>query len=386
MIVPVLQDKYAYLESPVLRCGNLRTAHPWLALAAFPSPARASSLRAPACDDDNANLTFFHFPVLLRSSACLFRSSQVAQEAVDKALKAKLEKTHEFERTNFTGTGAKLSHTGCAQVKINFEGKYAEGPQAGQVLKGTKATGYELHLAARDNEPWKTFVEQIVKQGMGQEESKTFVLAFPADYKAKALAGIKAQFTVTVKEIGIKKAIEKDPRPIDVQKAEVEQQLLAVEERKSNDVLDAQIKAALLDSSAADVDKVAARCAHGEDDCGGVLSSSDAVLVFWGPVAAGARGPVAAGARGPVAGGAVGGAADGPAGGAAGGTADGGAAGGTADGGATGGTADGGAADGAADGARDCAADSGAVAPTVMWEEKRRKIKGGMVLEDKIVL
>ncbi|CAI5471414.1 unnamed protein product [Closterium sp. Yama58-4] len=179
---------------------------------------------------------------------------KVAQETVDKALKAKLEKTHEFERTNFTGSGAKLGHT----VKINFEGKYADGPQAGQVVKGTKAAGYELHLAARDDEPWKTFVEQIVKQGMGQEESKTFVLTFPADYKAKALAGVKAQFTVTVKEIGIKKEIEKDPRPVDVQRAEIEQQLLAVEERKSNDVLDAQIKAALLESSEADVEKVAA--------------------------------------------------------------------------------------------------------------------------------
>eukprot|EP00475_Leptophrys_vorax_P025161 TRINITY_DN35177_c0_g1_i2.p1 TRINITY_DN35177_c0_g1~~TRINITY_DN35177_c0_g1_i2.p1 ORF type:complete len:371 (-),score=39.31 TRINITY_DN35177_c0_g1_i2:45-1043(-) len=180
--------------------------------------------------------------------------AKVAPEDVEKALSAKLAKTHEFERINFTGSGAKLGHT----VRINFEGKYADGPQAGQLVKGTKAAGYELELKTRDDEPWRTIVDEIVKKGMGQEESKTFIVKFPADYKAKPLAGVRAQFTVTVKEIGVKKEIEKDPRPVDQQRAEIEQQMQAAAQRKANDVLDAQIRAALLDSSEADVEKVAA--------------------------------------------------------------------------------------------------------------------------------
>lgn len=178
----------------------------------------------------------------------------VSQESVEQALKEKEKKTHVVERINFTGSGAKLGHT----VKINFEGKYVGGPQAGQLIKGTKAANFELELKERDDEPWKTFVTEITKAGMGQEESKTFQLTFPSDYKAKTLANVKAQFTVTVKEIGIKKLLEADTRTSEEQRAEIEAELKAVAERKFNDVVDAQIRSALLDSTEADVEKVAA--------------------------------------------------------------------------------------------------------------------------------
>eukprot|EP00850_Spirogloea_muscicola_P013336 SM000090S24298 [mRNA] locus=s90:142778:144009:+ [translate_table: standard] len=117
---------------------------------------------------------------------CHFVAEQVQQEDIDKSLKEKQAKTHSFERINFTGSGARLGHT----VKINFEGKYAEGANAGQTVKGTKATMFELELKERNDEPWKTIVAEIIKAGMGQEESKSFVVTFPLDYKAKPLAGV----------------------------------------------------------------------------------------------------------------------------------------------------------------------------------------------------
>eukprot|EP00271_Cylindrocystis_brebissonii_P013009 TRINITY_DN32550_c0_g1_i1.p1 TRINITY_DN32550_c0_g1~~TRINITY_DN32550_c0_g1_i1.p1 ORF type:complete len:358 (+),score=60.98 TRINITY_DN32550_c0_g1_i1:58-1074(+) len=178
----------------------------------------------------------------------------VAPEDVDKALKAKVDQKFTLQRVNFTGSGAKLGHT----VKLRFEGKYAEGPNAGQLIKGTKSDNYELDLKERDDEPWSTFVKQIVKAGMGQEESKSFQLQFPADYKAAALAGIKANFTVTVKEIGVKTAIAEDLRSAGDQRTAVEAQLTASAERVSNDAIDEKIRALLLASSEADVEKIAA--------------------------------------------------------------------------------------------------------------------------------
>lgn len=178
----------------------------------------------------------------------------VSAEEVDKALTAKAAKTSVLERVNFTGSGAKIGHT----VRCSFEGKHADGPSRGQLIKGTKAANYELELKERDDEPWSSFVREITKAGMGQEESKSFDMTFPADYKAKALAGVRARFTVTIHEIGVKKQLDADGRPLEAQRAEVEAQLLAAAERASNDVADAQIRAALLESTEADVEKVAA--------------------------------------------------------------------------------------------------------------------------------
>lgn len=179
---------------------------------------------------------------------------KVTAEEIEKALATKTAKTSTLERINFTGSGAKIGHT----VRCSFEGKYADGPNRGQLVKGTKAANYELELKERDDEPWRSFVQEITKAGMGQEESKSFEMTFPADYKAKALAGVRARFTVTIHEIGVKKQLDADGRPPEAQRAELEAQLMAAAERASNDVADAQIRKALLESTDADVEKVAA--------------------------------------------------------------------------------------------------------------------------------
>ncbi|GAQ84143.1 hypothetical protein KFL_001770290 [Klebsormidium nitens] len=179
---------------------------------------------------------------------------EVSNDEIEKALKAKLGKTYDFERINFTGSGAKIGH----MVKVSFEGKYSDGPNAGQLIRGTKADFFELELQPREDDPWKTFVEQIVKNGMGQEESKSFTLTFPADYKAVPLRNVAARFTVTVHEIGIKKMLEKDPRPEAAIRADIEADLRATAERKTNDLIDQEVRRVLLETSEADVDKVAA--------------------------------------------------------------------------------------------------------------------------------
>eukprot|EP00897_Mesotaenium_endlicherianum_P007604 jgi/Mesen1/6872/ME000352S05934 len=181
-------------------------------------------------------------------------SPVVTPELVEKTLAAKVAKTSTIERVNFTGSGAKIGHT----IRIDFEGKYADGPNAGQTIKGTKAANYELELKERDDEPWKSFVKSITEAGMGQEESKTFSVVFPADYKAKALANVKATFTATVKEIGVRKELTKDSRPVEEQRAQIQAELQANADRIANDALDSQIRTALLASSEADVEKMAA--------------------------------------------------------------------------------------------------------------------------------
>lgn len=179
---------------------------------------------------------------------------KVTPEEIEKALKDKIEKKFVLKRINFTGSGAKIGHT----VKIRFEGKYLEGANKGQVIKGTKSDSYELELKEREDEPWKTFVHEITKAGMGQEESKTFQLQFPGDYKAKTLAGVKARFTVTITEIGVKEEVEIDSRSVEEQRKSVTEELNAAAERTANEAIDGLIRNALLESSQADVDKVAA--------------------------------------------------------------------------------------------------------------------------------
>eukprot|EP00899_Mesostigma_viride_P016097 jgi/Mesvir1/24489/Mv21844-RA.1 len=170
--------------------------------------------------------------------------------AVDKALEAKQKKTHDFKRINFTGSGAKL---GLAVV-CDFEGVFAD---TGKPIPGTKAAGYELDLVERPDEPWKSFVEQIVVKGMGQEETKSFEVTFPDDFKAPPLRGKKARFTLTVHAIGRKEPIAPDTRPLDVQRTEIEARMRSESERASNDVVDRQLREKIQATSDADTQKIA---------------------------------------------------------------------------------------------------------------------------------
>jgi len=78
------------------------------------------------------------------------------------------------------------------RVTVDFEGKIE-----GEPFDGGKAADFQFIVG--DGQMLREFEEAV--QGMKQSESKTFHLAFPADYHGKDVAGKTADFMVTVKKL-----------------------------------------------------------------------------------------------------------------------------------------------------------------------------------------
>ena len=78
------------------------------------------------------------------------------------------------------------------RLTVDFEGKID-----GEAFQGGKADDFQFILG--DGQMLKEFEE--ASRGMKAGESKTFPLAFPADYHGKDVAGKTADFLVTVKKI-----------------------------------------------------------------------------------------------------------------------------------------------------------------------------------------
>jgi trigger factor len=78
------------------------------------------------------------------------------------------------------------------RLTVDFEGKID-----GEAFQGGKADDFQFILG--DGQMLKEFEE--ASRGMKTGESKTFPLAFPADYHGKDVAGKTADFLVTVKKI-----------------------------------------------------------------------------------------------------------------------------------------------------------------------------------------
>ena len=93
-------------------------------------------------------------------------------------------------------TFAQRAHDAAAQdgdrVTVDFEGK-----MDGEVFAGGKADDFQFILG--DGQMLKEFEDAT--RGMKIGESKTFQLAFPADYHGKDVAGKTADFMVTLKKV-----------------------------------------------------------------------------------------------------------------------------------------------------------------------------------------
>jgi len=177
----------------------------------------------------------------------------VDEAAVDAELKKKLAATYKLNRVNFTGSGAKMGHT----VKINMEGKFADGPKAGQTVPGTSANMFELELSEGKTGIWKDFVSEIVSKGMGQEEQKSFVVTFPSDYAKEQLRDVNVRFTVTVREISQREELAKDLRPVEEQRAEIWATHEAAAKRAQEDAMDLAIRSVMEGTCEADTKKIA---------------------------------------------------------------------------------------------------------------------------------
>ena len=114
-------------------------------------------------------------------------SAEVTDAAIDKTVEI-LRKQRRTFALRAKDAGAQDSD----RVTVDFEGKID-----GEPFAGGKADDYQFIVG--DGQMLKEFEEAV--RGMKVGESKTFQLAFPADYHGQDVAGKTADFMVTVKKI-----------------------------------------------------------------------------------------------------------------------------------------------------------------------------------------
>ena len=116
---------------------------------------------------------------------------KVASEVTDAAIDKTLDILRKQRRT-FAQRAQDAAAQEGDRVIVDFEGKID-----GEVFSGGKADDFQFIVG--DGQMLKEFEEAT--RGMKAGESKTFQLAFPADYHGKDVAGKTADFMVTLKKI-----------------------------------------------------------------------------------------------------------------------------------------------------------------------------------------
>jgi trigger factor len=114
-------------------------------------------------------------------------STEVTDAAIDKTVDI-LRK----QRRTFAQRAQDAAAQDTDRVTVDFEGKID-----GEPFAGGKAADFQFILG--DGQMLKEFEEAT--RGMKSGESKTFPLAFPADYHGKDVAGKTADFLVTLKKL-----------------------------------------------------------------------------------------------------------------------------------------------------------------------------------------
>jgi trigger factor len=114
-------------------------------------------------------------------------SAEVGDAAIDKTLDILRKQRRTFAQRTIDAA----TQTGD-RVTVDFEGKID-----GEPFAGGKAEAFQFLVG--EGQMLKEFEEAVV--GMKSGESKTFPLAFPADYHGKDVAGKTADFMVTIKKL-----------------------------------------------------------------------------------------------------------------------------------------------------------------------------------------
>jgi trigger factor len=116
---------------------------------------------------------------------------KISAEVTDAAIDKTLDILRKQRRTFAQRTQDAAAQDGD-RATVDFEGKID-----GEVFAGGKAEDFQFILG--DGQMLKEFEEAT--RGMKTGESKTFQLAFPADYHGKDVAGKTADFMVTLKKV-----------------------------------------------------------------------------------------------------------------------------------------------------------------------------------------
>ncbi|MEO8656505.1 MAG: trigger factor [Ramlibacter sp.] len=114
-------------------------------------------------------------------------SAEVSESAIDKTLEILRKQRRTFAQRPHDAAAAEGD-----RVTVDFEGKID-----GEPFQGGKADDFQFVVG--EGQMLKEFEEAV--RGMKTGESKTFPLAFPADYHGKDVAGRQADFMVTIKKI-----------------------------------------------------------------------------------------------------------------------------------------------------------------------------------------
>jgi trigger factor len=114
-------------------------------------------------------------------------TAEVNDEAIEKTV-AILRK----QRRSFAQRGMDAGVEANDRVTVDFEGKID-----GEVFDGGKAADFQFLVG--EGQMLKEFDDAV--RGMKSGESKTFPLAFPAEYHSKDVAGKTADFMVTIKKV-----------------------------------------------------------------------------------------------------------------------------------------------------------------------------------------
>jgi trigger factor len=116
---------------------------------------------------------------------------KVSADVTDAAIERTLDILRK-QRRSFAQRAADQAAADGDRVTIDFAGKID-----GEPFEGGKAEGFQFIVG--DGQMLKEFEDAV--RGMKSGESKTFPLAFPADYHGKDVAGKTADFLVTVNKI-----------------------------------------------------------------------------------------------------------------------------------------------------------------------------------------
>ena len=131
------------------------------------------------------------YPEISISDISEIKVEKLTCEVSDASLQKTLDILKAQKRT-YTLRGLDVKAEKTDRVTVDFEGRID-----GETFEGGKAEDFQFVLG--EGRMLKEFDEAVL--GMKLGESKTFPLAFPADYHGVAVAGKTADFMVTVKKI-----------------------------------------------------------------------------------------------------------------------------------------------------------------------------------------